>query len=336
MRNEAPPQRKRVLFICGSMNQTTQMHRIAAELSPFHCSFTPYYCDGTVERLRRLGLMEHTLIGQKWRGQCIEYIRDHRLELDMNAANGTYDLVLTCQDLFIPKNVERTRGVLVQEGMTDPENLMFHVVKRLRFLPRWLASTSATGLSGWFEKICVASHGFADLFRKKGVPSGKIEVTGIPNFDDCERFRNNDFPHRGYVLVCTSDARETFKLHSRKRVILDAVRIAAGRKLVFKLHPNEVLWWARREIERFAPGAIVFETGNTEHMVANCDVLVTEFSSTALVGLVLGKEVHSEFPIDQLRKLLPLQNRSAAANIARVCRDLVGVPSRPRETAWVA
>src|SRR5262245_2121110 len=206
----------------------------------------------------------------------------------MSAANGTYDLVLTCQDLFIPKNVERSRGVLVQEGMTDPENFMFHVVKHLRFLPRWFASTSATGLSGWFEKLCVASEGFAESFRRKGVPADRIEVTGIPNFDNCERFRSNDFPHRGYVLVCTSDARETFKIHSRKRVIRNAVRIAAGRPIIFKLHPNEIIWWARREIEKFAPGSLIYETGNTEHMVANCDVLITEFSSTALTGLVLG------------------------------------------------
>jgi hypothetical protein len=345
MRSEAPRNRKSALFICGSMNQTTQMFKVASELSDWRCCFTPYYADGTVERLRRMGLMERTLIGQRWRGQCLDFIRDHRLELDMGGAARRYDLVLTCQDLFIPRNVAHARGVLVQEGMTDPENFMFHVVKRLKFLPRWFASTSATGLSGWFEKFCVASEGWAELFEKRGIPADKLVVTGIPNFDDVERFRKNDFPHHHHVLVCTSDARETFKLHSRTRVIRKAVRIAAGRQLIFKLHPNEWYENARREIRSIAPDALIYQDGCAEHMVANCDVLITEFSSTSLVGLILGKEVHSEFPQDELRRLLPLQNRSSAANIARVCRDLVEprasadgarAEAAPQESPWVA
>ena len=64
-------------------------------------------------------------------------------------------------------------------------------------------------------------------------------MTGIPNFDDCRRFLRNDFPHRDYVLVCTSDARETLKRDDREAFLQRAVEIAAGRPLVFKLHPNE-------------------------------------------------------------------------------------------------
>jgi hypothetical protein len=329
MKNEALRGRKSVLFICGSMNQTTQMYKIAKELTDCRCCFTPYYCDGFIEFCRKIGLMEFTIIGQNWRGQCLSFIDQNGLELDMAGANNTYDLVLTCQDLYIPKNVARSPGILVQEGMTDPENFMFHVVKRFKFVPRYLASTAATGLSDWYERFCVASDGYAELFRKRGVNPNKIAVTGIPNFDDCEKFRHNDFPHRGHVLVCTSDARETFKLHNRKSVILNAVRIAAGRKLIFKLHPNERHDRARREIEKYAPGSIVYVNGCTEHMVANCDVLITEYSSTAFVGLELGKEVHSAaFENDELRRLLPLQNRAAAANIARVCREVLGGESR--------
>src|SRR5262249_2613161 len=153
----------------------------------------------------------------------------------------------------------------------------------------WLASTSATGLSGWFQKFCVASDGWAELFQKRGVPAEKLVVTGLPNFDNCERFRQNDFPHKNFVLVCTSDARETFKLHSRMRVIKNAVRIAAGRQLIFKLHPNEWYENAKREIRSVAPpGTLIYQEGCAEHMVANCDVLVTEFSSTSLVALLLG------------------------------------------------
>src|SRR5262249_47314360 len=150
------------------------------------------------------------------------------------------------------------------------------------------------------------------LFVQKGVSPEKIVVTGIPNFDDCARFRRNDFPHRGFVLVCTSDARETFKWHDRRAMIERAVRIAAGKQLIFKLHPNERWERATREIERYAPGALVFIDGSAEHMIANCDVLITEYSSTAFVGIALGKEVFSSFRLDELHRLMPLQNRSAA------------------------
>jgi hypothetical protein len=41
------------------------------------------------------------------------------------------------------------------------------------------------------------------------------------------------------------------------------------------------------------------------------------------VGLALGKETYSDYPMDELRKLLPVQNNSAARNIANVCRRVM-------------
>jgi hypothetical protein len=300
------------------------MHKIAQELGECDAHFTPYYADGLIELLRRAGLMDFTIIGAKWRAQCLRYLREHHLALDLGGERGPYDLVLTCTDLFIPDNVRAATGLLVQEGMTDPENWIFRVVQRHPWFPRYLASTAATGLSHWYQKFCVASDGYRELFTKKGVDPAKLVVTGIPNFDDCARYSSNDFPHRGYALVCSSDARETFKLHDRKAFLERAMRHAQGRKLIFKLHPNESVERASREIARAAPGSMVLTHGNTEHMIANCDVLITEYSSTAFVGLALGKEVHSVFSPDELARLLPLQNGAAARNIARVCRDLLG------------
>jgi len=161
----------------------------------------------------------------------------------------------------------------------------------------------------------------------------KIAVTGIPNFDDCDAYRRNDFPHRGYVLVCTSDARETFQGEDRRAFVEKARKIAAGRPMIFKLHPNENAARATREIEAWAPGARVFRSGKAEEMVANCDVLVCQYSSLAFVGLALGKEVHSHYPLERLRSLLPHQNRSAAKNIASVVQEVLrdAVPQQGRE-----
>jgi hypothetical protein len=314
---------KRIFFICGSMNQTTQMHQISKCLSGYEHSFSPFYCDGVDEILRRLGLMEFNIIGDKLAGRCRRYLEDHGLPIDYQGRNGPYDLVVTCTDVYLQKNIRDNRIVLVQEGITDPETFAFQLVSRLRFLPRWLAGTAATGLSDAYRRFCVASEGYRDFFIRKGARADKIVVTGIPNFDDCGRYRANNFPHRHYVLVCTSPLREAFRGEDREAFIRRAVDIAAGRRLIFKLHPAENVQRAAREISRCAPCATVFSTGSAEEMIANCDVLVTRYSSTAFVGLALGKETHSDFDLDELRRLMPLQNGSAALNIANVCRGLL-------------
>jgi len=314
---------KKILLICGSLNQTTQMHQIAEELSDYALFFTPYYGDFLLSLARRFNLAEFTVAGRKLSSRCLHYLNQHQLPLDLEGRSRDYDLTLTCSDLVIPKNILRRKIVLVQEGMTDPENLAYHIVKRVPILPRWLASTAATGLSNAFTAFCVASEGYKELFIKKGVRSEKIVVTGIPNFDNCAQFLKNGFPFKGFVLACTSDTRETFKFDNRKRFIEKALSIAAGRQLIFKLHPNENVERSTREIRAIAAQALVYSQGSAEEMIANCDVLITQYSSTAFVGIALGKEVHSCFDADDLRKLMPIQNNCAAKKIAAVCRGVL-------------
>ena len=299
------------------------MHQIASALPDYEASFSPYYADSFLDTFRRAGLLEWTILGNKSIARTTSYLRDHGLTIDPQGQLHDYDLVVTCQDLIVPKNIRRNKIVLVQEGMTDAERIMYHVVRSVRFVPRWLGGTAATGLSDLYDRFCVASEGYRELFIHKGVQPGKIEVTGIPNFDNCRKYLSNNFPHKHFVLACTSDSRETFVYENRKKFIRNAIRIAGGPQLIFKLHPNENVDRATKEINRFAPGAIVYADGKAEEMVANCDVLITRFSSTAFVGLALGKEVHSDFDLGQLRRLLPLQNNSAAAKIAGVCRKLI-------------
>ena len=305
------------------MNQTTQMHQIARYLTDYEQAFSPFYCDGVDEIFRRLRLMEFTIIGHKLASRCRRYLDDHDLPVDDRGRNGPYDLVLTCSDVYLQKNIRNSAIVVVQEGVTDPETFAFRLVRRFRFLPRWLAGTAATGLSDAYRTFCVASDGYRDFFIQKGVRPEKIAVTGIPNFDDCERYRANKCPYRHFVLVCTSPLREVFRREDRPAFIRRAVEIAGGRPLIFKLHPNENARRAIREIVRHAPGALVFTTGSAEALIANCDVLLTRFSSTAFVGLALGKETYSDFDMDAMRRLAPIQNRSAASNIADVCRNLL-------------
>ena len=312
--------RKKILFICGVINQTTQLHKIAQHLPDYDCYFTTFYVDGYLELLRRHGMLEYTGIGDRLASRTFEYMRAHNLHIDVGGGAHDYDLVVTCSDLFVQKNIRGGKLILVQEGMTDPENLIYQMVKTFR-LPLFLASTAATGLSHAYDYFCVASEGYRDLFVRKGVRPATIRVTGIPNFDDCARLLRNDFPYHGFVLVATSDMRETFKFENRKAFIRRCLEIADGRPIMFKLHPNERVDRARREIAELAPEAIVFDSGNIDPMIANCDVLITRYSSVVYIGLALGKEVYSDFDLHELTRMMPIQNGGTSArNIAQVCR----------------
>lgn len=320
--------KKKILFICGSLNQTSMMHQISRFMQDYECYFTPYYADGFINYVVSKGYLNFSILNGPFRRSTEKYLQENNLSIDYRGLQNDYDLVYTCADLIYPKNIRNKKVILVQEGMTDPENLMFYLVKYFN-LPRWLASTSTMGMSYMYDLFCVASYGYKDFFEKrKGVDPNKIVVTGIPNFDNLKQNLNNDFPHHNYVLVCTSDARETFKFERRIKFIKDCVKIANGRKLIFKLHPNEKFERAIKEINKYAPGALVYSTGNTNHMIANCDVLITQYSTTAFVGLILGKEVHSYFDLDELKKLLPLQNNGTSAErIARIGIHILESPN---------
>jgi hypothetical protein len=124
------------------------------------------------------------------------------LSLDYEGKNDNYDLVFTSQDLIVPRNIKKFKTILVQEGMTDPPDWRYHVTRFLG-LGRWCASTSMTGLSHMYDYFCVASEGFREQFIDRGVNPNKIRVTGIPNFDNFEKFRNLEFEHKNFVLVAT-------------------------------------------------------------------------------------------------------------------------------------
>lgn len=306
------------------------MHKIATELPEYDACFTPYYADGheVIKLAIRTGILDFTILGGQAKDKTLNYIKENNLNLDFEGMQNQYDLVFTCADILVPKNIRNAKIVLIQEGMTDPPNFAFNLIKKYNF-PRWLGGTATTGHSDQYDIFCVASAGYRNKFIDEGIDKKKIEITGIPNFDDCEKYLDNDFPYHGYALVATSDMRETLKYENRKKFIKNAVEIADRKKLIFKLHPNENITRATKEINTYAPGSLVFHRENIEPMIANCDMLVTRFSTVVYIGLALGKEVFSDFDIDELKKLLPTQNGGKSAfNIAHVARRLLAEPNK--------
>lgn len=318
---------RKVLFITGSVHQTSQMHQIANELRDMDCWFSQVFADNYLIKslIKHTTMANGTALAGQFRINSEKYMQQHGLQVDYGAQLNDYDLVVYCSDLLIPARMRKYKTIWVQEGMVDRLTLVARLVKALKLPPALCANTSLNGSTNVCNIYCAASDGYKRHFEHMGTKNNKIFVTGIPNYDNAEQFLDNDFPYHNYVMVATTDMRETFRFENRPAFIKKSVQIAAGRKLLFKLHPNENFERAEREIRKYAPeNSMIFRAGNTNHMIANCCELITQYSTVAFTGIALGKKVHSWFDVEKLKELVPLQNGGISArNIATICRNFL-------------
>jgi len=327
---------KKILFVIGSPNQTTQLHKISAELAEYDCFFSQLFTDHPIiDTMADIGLLDSTILGGEFKRKADIYLRDHQLPNDYGGKvfNNRYDLVVMCTDMLVPRAFSKIKTVFVQEGMTDPITPWARFIRNVG-LPRYMAmNTAYNGCGNICDIYCVASDGYKQQFSRLGTDPARIMVTGIPNYDNIGSFLKNDFPYHNYVLVATSDARETFRRDDREKFIKHCVAIARERPIIFKLHPNENKQRAAAEIKKYAPaGALIFTEGNTEHMIANCDELITQYSTVVYIGIALGKKVHSYFDFEKLRQLSPVQNGGrSASSIADICRSFLEFDGNARD-----
>lgn len=320
--------KKKILFIIGSPNQTSQMHQISSFLEDdYDCWFSQFYPDYNFERWAlHKGLLETTIMSGHFKQKADKYLAEHGLKSDHMAQLNDYDMTVFCSDLIVPRKLRKGKKVWVQEGMIDELTPWSQVVKASRLIPRYFAlGTALNGSSNVCDVYCAASEGYKNYLSSMGTDISKIIVTGIPNFDNIPQFLNNDFPYRDYVLVATSDIRECFRKDDRIGFLNNCKIIAADRLVIFKLHPNEIRERAEAEIRQvFGPDALIFIDGDANHMIANCQELITQFSTLVYVGIVLGKKVHSYFDLNQLYRLVPEQNGATSARkIADICRSFM-------------
>jgi len=325
----SPKRKKKILFIIGSPNQTTQMYQIQTHLKDeFDCYFTQFFpSDWMMHTTLRLGTLEHTIISGKFKQMGEKFVRDHGLKYDYagETLGNKYDLIFLCTDMSYPKICKESKTIWVQEGMTDPVNSWAKFIKKMKFPGYMALKTSLNGSANKADIYCVASQGYKDYFSAMGTDKDKIAVTGIPNYDNATDFLNNDFPYKDYVLVCTSDIREQRFSEDRIGFIQKCLEIANGRPLFFKLHPNEEWDRAYKEIIDHCPeNTMVFQEEDTNHMIANCSELITQYSTVVYIGIALGKPVHSYFNIEVLKKQLPIQNDGTSSqSIAALAKEFV-------------
>ena len=319
--------RKKILFITGSINQTSQMHQISEHLKDYDCWFSQLFPDSAFLKniIKYTPFANGTVLTGQFKERSESYLQQHAVQIDYGANLNTYDLVVNCTDMIVAPKFRQTKTIWVQEGMIDKRTLKTDLVKATGMPTYFTGDTSLNGSTNICDIYCAASDGYKKHFAAQGTDNKKIIVTGIPNYDDHFQFIENDFPYRDYVMVATSDMRETYKFENRVAFIKSAVKIAAGRQLLFKLHPNEKVSRAEAEIRKHAPAdTLIYHTGNTNHMIANCTELITQYSTVVYTGIALGKKVHSYFDLDELKRLAPIQNGGTSAkNIARVCRAYI-------------
>lgn len=317
---------KKILFIIGSRNQTSQMHQIATQLPEFDCYFSQFFGDHAIMRYAtEKGWLDRTIMGKgKFKTEADAYLNQYGLRSDYRGEQYGYhyDMVIICTDMVVPDIAKKAKCIWVQEGMIDRLTRWGKAVKYLGMQPYWTVTTELNGSSNIADIYCTASEGYSQYIANLGTDSNRIIATGIPNYDNCKTFLQNDFPHRDYVMVATSDTRETMRFDNRKGFIEKAVAIANGRQMLFKLHPNENYSRAEAEIRRYAPAdSLIFDKGDTDFMVANCHTLITQWSTVVFTGIVLGKKVYSNFDINFLRRVCPIQNDGQSAKrIADICR----------------
>lgn len=317
--------RRKILFITGSINQTSQMHQISKHLeSDYDCWFSQVFADTAFLKaiVKHTRFADGTVLTGQFRAKSENYLKAHGLQVDYGGVKNIYDLVVYCTDMVIAEKFKQTKTVWVQEGMIDKRRFLTGFVKATGLPPYFTGDTSLNGSTNVCDIYCAASAGYKNYFAENGTAASKLIVTGIPNYDNHLQFVNNNFPFRDYVMVATSDMRETYRFENRAAFIRHAAKIAAGRRMLFKLHPNEKYDRAQAEIRKHAPaGTMVYQHGNTSHMIANCCELITQYSTVVYTGIALGKKVHSYFDIDELKRLAPVQNGGISAqNIAQVCR----------------
>lgn len=321
---------RKALFTVGSINQTTQMHKISKHLPDYDCYFSQFFGLHWWIRLGdTLHITDNTIIGENshFKKESDEYLEQNNLRNDYRGEvyNNKYDIIVLCADLMFPRPARKIKNIYVQEGMTDPLNFVGKIVNFLPIPNYWTFDTQLMGASNKPDIYCVASEGYKEHFVKLGADPRKMIVTGIPNYDNAAQYLDNDFPHKDYVLVATSDIRETFRKEDREAFLKEAVKIANGRQMIFKPHPNEEKERFVREVKaNTPPETLIFERGNVEHMIANCEELITQYSTVVYTGIALGKKVHSYFDVKQLEKMTPLQNGGRSAErIADVIRNYV-------------
>jgi hypothetical protein len=313
--------KKKILFYCGSVNQTSQLYQVSQFLSDdYDCWFTPAYAENWERHVINMGWVDVAIVGRPRVRQCLDMLESRNCQIDYKLKRSKeFDLVYLCTDIYQPKSYRRYKRIVVQEGFIIPEDWRGPIIKRMNWTYGW-GDTQLTALTDEYDYFCTAGEGYKQFFINRGANPGKLVPTGVPNFDNLETHLDNDFPQKDFALIITSAIREGVGTENRMKYLRYALDKADGREVIFKLHPHEKHGRASREIRRLTKEGTILTSGNTEHMIANSACVIARASTVIMTALALDKPVYSpEYRQEELRLFRPKQN---GGDSARVIADL--------------
>src|SRR5260221_12245467 len=125
--------RRKILFITGSINQTSQMHEISKHLQQYDCWFSQLFPDTAFLKaiIKHSPLAVGTVLAPHFRIKSESYLRQHGLKIDYEGNKNKYDLVVYCTDMVVADKFKQTKTIFVQEGMTDKRTFLTDIVKAL-------------------------------------------------------------------------------------------------------------------------------------------------------------------------------------------------------------
>src|SRR5271170_2265140 len=123
--------RKRILFITGSINQTSQMHQISKYLDEYDCWFSQLFPDTPFLNLvvKYTPLAKGTVLTGQFKDRSEMYLIQHDLQIDYGGNKHNYDLIVNCTDMIVAEKFRKTKTIWVQEGMIDRRTIRSRIVK---------------------------------------------------------------------------------------------------------------------------------------------------------------------------------------------------------------
>ena len=80
--------KKKILFVIGSPNQTTQMHQIAQQLPEYDCWFSQIYDEHWYADFGiKMGWLDHTIVTGHFKAKGDKYLANHSCRLIIGAKN---------------------------------------------------------------------------------------------------------------------------------------------------------------------------------------------------------------------------------------------------------
>src|ERR1700749_455225 len=103
--------KNKILFITGSLNQTSQMHQICRFQPEFDCWFSQVFSDSQTSDflLKRTTVLNETVMAGQFRESTEKYLRQHGLQIDYKALKNKYEMVVFCSDMVVPPRLRHAK-----------------------------------------------------------------------------------------------------------------------------------------------------------------------------------------------------------------------------------